>query len=1022
MPKLSATAGQLLINDALPADMRDYSRKLDKKGVSRLLAEVAERYPEKYREISFKLAQLGKDSAYFSGGNSFNVLQMQQSDVAKARRQVLSQKLNALLDDDSLSDEVREKKIVELMGKMMNTQQQEIFDEAFAKKNPLAIQLVGAGRGNKMTLASLLGSDGLYMDHRENVIPVPIMRSYSQGLSPAEYWAATYGARHGVMATKFAVRDAGYLCLGRDTEVRMADWSTKPIQDICVGDVVLGADRTGRTFPVPVTATFCNGQKELHEFKFRYGKSRTRFLTITATKDHKCLAEHLRRRRKRPDPKLQIEISQEPRALGEFECRNISWTALVPPQRYVGKGKTEPLAGIIGFLIAEGGLTTNHVGVSIGDTELEDRFTRLLATHGFSLKQRNNKKYEFGINDEFYADVTGQSGGGIAVGTHRHRLKRKLRDLGLLGCLAPQKGIPSGVFTWSNRCVAEFLRWLFAGDGGVSASNNSSTPVIKLGMTSVSVVTRAAELLADRFGIYGQVSTVNTKGRKCSYNPKYKANHDICLLTISDRESVIKFAKLIGFVAGNKQKRLEALLKDLDPAIRRDRFLFHFVSSKPVGLGDTYDIEVDHPDHLFVLANGAIVSNSKQLNQIVHRSLVTALDDENEPTTLRGLPVDVDDDDNEGALLAAPVAGFARNTILTPKILKSIRSKGINRILVRSPSVTGTPDGGVYARDVGVREFGRLPMRGENVGLAAAQALSEPISQGQLSAKHAGGVAGGSKAVSGFDYINQLVQVPKTFRAGAAHSTVDGRVQSVEQAPAGGFNITIEGEKHYVADGYDVKVKRGDKVEAGDVISSGTPNPAIITKYKGIGEGRRYFVKAFRDAMRDSNMQAHRRNVELLARGMINHIRLTDEIGDYAPDDVIPYSSFEAGYEPREGSRKGRPAHLIGRYLERPYLHYTIGTRIRPSMIKDFDEFNVKEVEAHDEPPPFEPEMVRGMANLQHDPDWMTRMFGSGLKSSLLKGVHRGATADETGTSFVAGRARAVDFGRKGKVMTPEPF
>ena len=143
---------------------------------------------------------------------------------------------------------------------------------------------------------------------------------------------------------------------------------------------------------------------------------------------------------------------------------------------------------------------------------------------------------------------------------------------------------------------------------------------------------------------------------------------------------------------------------------------------------------------------------SKQLNQIVHRALITALDDEDEPKTLRGLPVDVNDDESEGALLAAPVAGYKRNTVITPKILQSLRNRKIKRILVRSPAVGGPGDGGVYARDAGIREFGTLPERGMNVGMTAAQAMSEPLSQAQLSSKHAGGVAGASasQAVSGF--------------------------------------------------------------------------------------------------------------------------------------------------------------------------------------------------------------------------------------------------------------------------------
>jgi hypothetical protein len=103
-------------------------------------------------------------------------------------------------------------------------------------------------------------------------------------------------------------------------------------------------------------------------------------------------------------------------------------------------------------------------------------------------------------------------------------------------------------------------------------------------------------------------------------------------------------------------------------------------------------------------------------------------------------------------------------------------------------------------------------------------------------------------------------------------------------------------------------------------------------------------------------------------------------------------------------------------------LHYTIGTKIRPSMVKELEEFNVADVNVHDNPPPFEPEMVRGMYSLQHDPDWMTRMYGSGLKKSLLRGVHRGSTSEERGTSFVPSISRSVDFGRVpgGLIKSPE--
>lgn len=774
MPRAIGTVGQLLVNDVLPEDMRDYRRVITKKSLAELLSELAKRYPDRYRDISYQLGKIGRLAAYTSGGNSFGLEHMRRATSGRMRRQKLQAKLDSLLDDDALSDNDRESAVIKLMGKLMEEQQNEVFDEAMANKNPLAAQLLGAGRGNKMNLASLLASDGLYQDHRDRVIPIPVLRSYSQGLSPAEYWAGTYGARQGVMSVKFATQDAGFLCLLASTLVRMADGSVRRIDAIKPGDMVAGANVHGATFPVAVTNVFDNGLRDVRRYVFR----------------NNC-AE---------DPPIVLEAT---------------------------------------------------------------------ALH-------------------------------LVLGTQDQTMYGKL---------------PIEAFESS-------AAWQLV----TAAVNNASS--------------------GDRF--------------------------------------------------------------------------YHLIDYHELGSQHTYDIEVNHSDHLFVLANGAIVSNSKQLNQVAHRSMVTALDRDKESETLLGLPVDVDDDDSEGALLAQKTGPYERNTVLTPKILRDLRTKGVKRLLVRSPAISGTPDGGLYARDVGVREYNRLPVRGEQVGLTAAQALSEPISQGQLSAKHTGGVAGASKAVSGFDYINQLVQVPKTFKGGAAHATVDGTVQDIHPAPAGGTYVLIDGEQHYIAAGYDPKVKKGDKVEAGDVLSDGAPNPAVVTHYKGIGEGRRYFINAFRQAIRDAGMRANRRNVELLARGLINHVRLTDEFGDFAPDDVVPYSALETSYKPRPGYQAAEPRAAVGRYLERPYLHYSIGTRIRPSMLADFQEFGIKSVDVHPDPPPFEPEMVRGMANLQHDPDWMTRMFGSGLKTGLLHSAQHGSTASATGTSFVAGRAKAVDFGHVGLVRTPK--
>jgi DNA-directed RNA polymerase subunit beta' len=609
---LKTTIGQLMLNRALPEDMRDHGRVLDKKGTRALLAEVQERYPEKYREISKELMDIGRDAAYSTGGLSFGLEHLAPGPVVKASRQRLTRRIREI-QASNWSDDRKEEKIVEATAIEQDRLQVGILEEGLANDNPLAASVLSGSRGSPSNLKRLISGDSLYVDHRNQVIPVPIQRSYSEGLTPGEWFAASFGARRGLIDGKFATQDAGFF--------------------------------------------------------------------------------------------------------------------------------------------------------------------------------------------------------------------------------------------------------------------------------------------------------------------------------------------------------------------------------------------------------------SKQLNQLAHRLMVTDVDDDGEPDVPRGLPVSTEDTDNEGALLAIETGGHPRNTVLTPKILQELRQKGIKRMLVRSPAVGGPAGGGVYARDVGVRERGGMSPLGDEVGLAAAQALSEKLTQGQLKSKHGGGVRGATRAATGFEAINQLVQYPKRFKGGAAHAQADGLVGEISPAPAGGWKVMVGGEEHFIAPGFEPKVKRGDSVEAGDVLSDGMPNPAQIVAHKGIGEGRRYFTEAFIQSYRDSGMPANRRNVELIARGLIDHVEMLDEDEDSVPGDVVSYSDMERRYRPRQGYRTVAPKQAVGRYLERPVLHHTIGTKIRPSMVADFNEFGVTNIDVHDDPPPFQPRAIRAMENARHDKDWLTRFIGSNQKKSILSAAHRGGVSDTAGTSFVPALAEGVSFG-----------
>jgi hypothetical protein len=173
--------------------------------------------------------------------------------------------------------------------------------------------------------------------------------------------------------------------------------------------------------------------------------------------------------------------------------------------------------------------------------------------------------------------------------------------------------------------------------------------------------------------------------------------------------------------------------------------------------------------------------------------------------------------------------------------------------------------------------------------------------------------------------------------------------------------------------------------------------------------------------MKNSGMSPHRRNIELLARGIVNHVRLNDEYGDYSPDDIVPYSMLERNWTPRPGAVAGAPSTLTGHYLEKPVLHYSIGTKIGKTVATNLKKYGINNIQAHKEPPPFQPEMVRGMANISNDPDWMTRMLGSYQEKGLMNSVHRGLSSDSAGSSYVPALARGENFGLSGTTSGWKP-
>lgn len=408
------------------------------------------------------------------------------------------------------------------------------------------------------------------------------------------------------------------------------------------------------------------------------------------------------------------------------------------------------------------------------------------------------------------------------------------------------------------------------------------------------------------------------------------------------------------------------------------------------------------------------VANAGFLGKQIARAASTIRVEEDDCNTPNGVPISTNLKDAAGYYLAKGVGSYARNNLVTNKILNELKAKGITEIYVRSPltcrASANSHAGAVCKMCLGKRE--KDAEIKDFVGITAATGIAESLAQSQLSSKHSGHVAGKSTLDSGFDAVNQFVNIPSSFRSEAVVAEDDGIVNDIRKSAGGGTIILVGVKEYFVEQGLDPIVKVGDKIEEGQVLSEGIPNPAKIVKHKGIGEGRRFYSQTLRDIFDNSGMKISQRNFDVLAKANIDTVRVDDPegLGDYLPDQIVSYQTIERDYTPRPTAKKTKVDVALGSYLEEPVLHYTIGTKVTSEVASRLKKEGINEVTVDKNKPKFTPMMHRVLDIPETIDDFFHQMNSTYLKRRLISSVNSGTSSSLTNPSPVA----ALAYGGEG--------
>jgi hypothetical protein len=252
------------------------------------------------------------------------------------------------------------------------------------------------------------------------------------------------------------------LCLAQGTQVRMADWSIKNIEDVQIGDDVLGADSKARTFPVKVINTFKQGVKAVYKTVYRRGTSLKAEVEIYSTLNHNIL-----QMTRKTMCKGEV-YNGIPRILPAEEPGKYVYAILQEGLIKDDHTTREPFALILGMLLGDGCYTESVKGcfLSCADELLisdVDEYMRSLGLYLYKMK------YHDGI---YYRVSSGATGGkrdsitgrGIKGG-FSNPIMQKLQQYRMLHKYAHEKEIPSEVYSWHKEDVASLIGGLLVTDG-----------------------------------------------------------------------------------------------------------------------------------------------------------------------------------------------------------------------------------------------------------------------------------------------------------------------------------------------------------------------------------------------------------------------------------------------------------------------------------------------------------------------------------------------------------------------------
>jgi len=238
-----------------------------------------------------------------------------------------------------------------------------------------------------------------------------------------------------------------------------------------------------------------------------------------------------------------------------------------------------------------------------------------------------------------------------------------------------------------------------------------------------------------------------------------------------------------------------------------------------------------------------------------------------------------------------------RNELIDKKTADYIESIGVKSVKVRSP-ITCKTDHGVCAKCYGLDLSSRKHVNiGEAVGVVAAESIGEPGTQLTLRTFHTGGIAV-ADITTGLPRVEELFRA-RSPRGKALIAPLTGKVSiEIEKTKKIVTIVNKDGKKEKLTTTPDknLRVKDGDVVKVGDILSDGPLDPTELLRIKGINVASRYLIEEIEKVYKSQGVDINIKHLEIIVKQMFDKVKILDA-GDtnfYEGEIVNRYEVLDA--------------------------------------------------------------------------------------------------------------------------------